>query len=55
MILDGDDIRRQVHQAEDWYGKVRTFESHATVALWVIAEQLYELRQLISISLEKEK
>lgn len=55
MILDGDDIRRQIRQAEQWCDKVPTFESHAALAMWVIAEQLYEIRQLISISLERNK
>jgi hypothetical protein len=55
MILDGDDIRRQVHQAEENYERAPVHERHATVALWVIAEQLYEIRQLISISLERNK
>lgn len=52
MILNGDDIRKQIQQAErdGAYDPAR-----ASLALWVIAEQLYELRQLISLSLERNK
>lgn len=41
--MQGDDIQKQRQHAEHWCSTVVTFESHAALALWVIAEQLFEL------------
>lgn len=55
-MMQGDDIRNHRRQAESDATNVAYDDaSHLRLALWVIAEQLYEIRQLISISLERKK
>jgi hypothetical protein len=55
VILDADDIRKQRQIAEEAFFATQSHHMHFTLALWVIAEQLYEIRSLISISLERNK
>jgi hypothetical protein len=45
-MMQGDDIQKQRIQAEENYEKTPTFERHGALALWVIAEQLFEIRAI---------
>lgn len=60
-MMKGDDIRNQRIEAEkdatfeETVTNPEYFKARAVLALWVIAEQLFELRSLIGISLERNK
>jgi hypothetical protein len=54
-MMQGDEIRNQRQIAQNADTDHNTLESHATVALWVIAEQLFELRSLVGIVTDSER
>ena len=53
--MEGDDIRNLRAEVEKTHDFDPSAELKQLLAFWVIAEQLYEIRSLISISLERNK
>jgi len=54
MILGDDDIRNLRAEAQKTFDYKPTPQGSRLLALWVIAEQLYEIRALLGIALEPQ-
>ena len=51
-MMQGDDIRNQRTKAEEIHLQHQDVDTHVCVALWVIAEQLFETRETFAIVLD---
>ncbi len=53
-MMTGDDIQKQRQHAEKDFDKYPGYDSHISLALWVIAEQLYEIRKNLGILIDRK-
>jgi hypothetical protein len=51
-MMQGDDILANRQRAEKSVASLNSHESSANLALWVIAEQLFEIRSALNITHE---
>ncbi len=54
-MMQGDDIRNHRQLAEKDFAQADVNEAHTNLALWTIAEQLYEVRALLGIVVDSDR